>query len=54
MTLENVRPFGKHKPGDLVVVPDGVGFDHYYFKEVVKEAAQLPEETTTTLEPEED
>ena len=35
MILENIRPFGRSKPGDQVVVPDGVGFDHFYFVEVV-------------------
>ena len=37
MLLVNVRPFGNFKPGDWVEVPDGAGFDHAYFEEVVAE-----------------
>lgn len=37
MILECIFPFGARVPGDQQVVPDGVGFDHSYFRELVPE-----------------
>lgn len=32
MVLENIQPCGWAKPGDLVEVPDDVGFDKYHWR----------------------
>jgi hypothetical protein len=32
--LQFIKPFGHHKPGDVIEVPDGAEFDHSYLTEV--------------------
>lgn len=32
MTLVCVRAFGNFVPGDEIEVPEGAGYDHYYFE----------------------
>jgi hypothetical protein len=39
MTLICIQPFGSHKPGDEVIVPDGAVFDSAYFQEAPAKAA---------------
>jgi hypothetical protein len=33
MWLVNIKAFGNHFPGDLVMVPDDVLFDYLYYRE---------------------
>jgi hypothetical protein len=39
MYLVNTKAFGNHVPGDIVMVPDGSLFDHYYYREAEVEFA---------------
>lgn len=37
ITLECIQAFGRHVPGDQIVIPEGV-FDTWYWRQVVEEA----------------
>lgn len=52
MLLQCIKAFGHDKPGDFVEVPEGSGFDHRYYAEVIAEPApsSKPRKSTSNAE----